>query len=114
MKVDWGVLRLANAFHRKPRHIRWVVEHLLRWTYSLWYAYFGSLNSVGRQFCGIDIEKVCYVGPTWSPLGVSLLANQFQGRLHFQATYDSDLVAEPLAQAFLDAILADLREFAAA
>src|SRR5687767_14046266 len=38
-RIDLGVLRLTHAFQRRPRHIRWVTEHLLRWTYSLWYAY---------------------------------------------------------------------------
>jgi hypothetical protein len=112
-RFDVSTLRLANAFQRKPRHVRWVVEHLLRWTYSLWYAYFGSLDAVGCHFGGTAIESVQYVGPTWSPLGLSLLANQFQGRLNFQATYDPDLVDEPLAEAFLDFVVDDLAEFAA-
>jgi hypothetical protein len=110
-KVDWGALRLVNAYYHKPRYIQWVVEHLLRWTCSLWYAYFGSLDSVGKQFCECPIETIQYVGPTWSPMGLSLLANQFQGRLHFQVTYDPDLVNSELIQQFLDFVLADLKDF---
>jgi hypothetical protein len=111
-KIDWGVLRLVNSFHRKPRHIQWVVEHLLRWTYSLWYAYFGALDGVGERFCGVPIERVQYVGPTWSPVGISLLANQFRGQLLFQTTYDPDLIQSGLANQFLDAVLKDVRHFA--
>jgi hypothetical protein len=112
-KVDWGVLRLANAFQRKPRHIRWVMEHLTRWTYSLWYAYFGSLDSIGDRFCGVPIGNAHYIGPTWSPMGLSLLVNQFQGPMCFQATYDPDLVGSEAGEAFLDLLLEDLQEFAA-
>ncbi|MBI3839270.1 MAG: hypothetical protein HY288_15235 [Planctomycetia bacterium] len=107
--VDLGVLRLAAAFHRRPRHMSWVIEHLLRCGCSLWYAYFGSLDMVGPRLFGAEIEKIFYVGPTWSPMGISLLVNQFHGRLFFQATYDPVLVTQPLAEAFLDHILTDLQ-----
>jgi hypothetical protein len=90
-----------------------VVDHLLRWTYSLWYAYFGSLDGVGGELCGAEVKKVQYIGPTWSPLGISLLVNQFQRQTYFQATYDPDLVDERLAEAFLDFVLDDLARFAA-
>jgi hypothetical protein len=112
-KFDLCTLRLVNAYQRKPRHIQWVVDHMLRWTYSLWYAYFGCLDGMGGDFCGAKVENVQYVGPTWSPLGISFLVNQFQQRLCFQATYDPDLVDERLAEAFLDFVLDDLARFAA-
>jgi hypothetical protein len=111
-RVDWGMLRLVNTFHRNPRYIRWVAEHLARWTYSLWYAYFGSLDAIGDRFCGLSIESAYYIGPTWSPMGLSLLANQFQGRMHFQVTYDPELVGSNGGEAFLDALLEDLGGFA--
>ena len=66
-RIDLGALRLAHAFQRRPRHIRWVVEHLLRWTYSLWYAYFGSCDAAGERLCGTAIEEISYAGPIWSP-----------------------------------------------
>jgi hypothetical protein len=112
-KIDWGVLRLVNGFQRRPRHIRWVVEHTLRWTFSLWYAYFGSLDAVGERLCGCLIDRIQYVGPTWSPLGLSLLANQYRGSLYLQATYDPDLVACALAEEFLERVLSDLIHVAA-
>jgi len=91
--IDLGVLQLTTLFSRRSRYFEWVVEHLLRYGYSLWYAYFGSLDVVGCQFCGVEIERVCYTGPTWSPVGITLLVNQYAGRTHFQATYDPDLVS---------------------
>jgi hypothetical protein len=112
-RVDLGALRLAHCFQRRPRHVRWVAEHLLRWTYSLWYAYFGSLDALGARFCGVEVEDVAYFGPTWSPLGIALLANQYRGRLLLNFTYDPDLVAQSLADSFLDQVLADLRSSAA-
>jgi hypothetical protein len=111
-KVDLGVLRLARVFERRPRHVRWVLEHMLRWSYSLWYAYFGALDAV-RQLCGVPVEQIYYVGPTWSPIGLSLLANQYGGQTFLQATYDPELIAPPLAGQVLDAITADLQAFAA-
>jgi hypothetical protein len=108
LDIDLGVLQLTTLFSRRSRYIEWVVEHLVRYGYSLWYAYFGSLDAMGREFCGVEIERVVYTGPTWSPMGITLLANQFAGRMHFQATYDPDLVSDSLANEFIDTILADL------
>ena len=111
-RIDLGVVRLMTAFQRRPRHLEWVVEHMLRWRHSLWYACFsadGRLAHLG----GTPIERINYVGPTWSPMGLSLLANSHLGRLHLQATYNPDLVPDPLAGAFLDGVLRHLRELAA-
>jgi len=112
-KIDDGVLRLAHGFQRRPRHIRWVTEHMLRWSYSLWYAYFGSLDSI-QQLCDVPVEQAYYVGPIWSPVGFALLANQFRGQLLLQATYDPELVSQPLTSQLLDAVCNDLADFAAA
>jgi len=110
-KIDLGVLRLARVFQRRPRHVHWVLEYMLRWSYSLWYAYFGALDAV-RQLCDVPVEQIYYVGPTWSPIGFSLLVNQYRGRLLLQATYDPELIAPPLADQMLDTISADLGAFA--
>lgn len=110
--IDLGVLRLARVFQKRPRHIRWYLDYLLRWSYSLWYAYFGAIDDIG-QVAGAPVEHIYFVGPTWWPIGFTLLANQFRGRLHLQATYDPALLADPLADRVLDWIIADLAEFAA-
>ncbi|MCI0359216.1 MAG: hypothetical protein L0211_12120 [Planctomycetaceae bacterium] len=111
-RIDLGILRLAHAFQRRPRHIRWVTEHMLRWCYSLWYGYFGSLDNV-QTLCGAAVERCYYIGPTWSPIGNSLLVNVCGGRLHLQTTFDPELIAPPLAGQLADAVVADLTEFAA-
>lgn len=107
-KCDLGIVRFAAGFSRRPRHIDWVIQHLLRRSYSLWYAYFGSLDLIGNRLCGVEINKAFFFGPTWSPIGISLLANQFHGCLFLQATYDPQLVPEQLANQFLDFVLGDL------
>ncbi len=84
------------------------MEHLLRYATSLWYASFGAVDAVGDRFCGLQIEEVFYTGPTWSPVGLTLLVNQFRGRLLFQATYDPQLVPSPVADDFMDLVVGDL------
>jgi hypothetical protein len=110
-RIDLGMLRLAHVFQRRPRHIRWVTDHMLRWSYSLWYAYFGSLDAIGTVG-NVAVERIQFVGPVWSPIGISLLANQYRGQLWLQLTFDPDLVTPPLATAFLDTLCSDLAEFA--
>jgi hypothetical protein len=110
---DIGVMRLAHGFQRRPRHVSWVMEHLLRWSCTVWYAYFGSLDTSGPRFAGADVERVHYVGPTWSPMGIGLVANQYGGRIYVQLTYDPELVPVPLASEYLDEVLRDLNAFAA-
>lgn len=107
--IDLGALRMTTLFSRRQRYIQWVVEHLLRYGYSLWYAYFGPLDPAGEQLCGARIEDIFYTGPVWSSIGLTLLVNQYRGRLHFQATYDPRVVSPPVADAFLDFVLHDLR-----
>lgn len=111
---DIGVMRLAHTFQRRPRFVSWVMTHLLRHNCSLWYAYFGAQDALGPNFGGGEIERIHYVGPTWGPMGIALLVNQFHGRLLLHLTHDPEIVPPPLAAAYLDCLLADLREFAAA
>lgn len=112
-KIDLGIVRLATGFEGRVRHMRWVLEHILRYSYSLWYAYFGALDSIGPTFCGAKVENAQYIGPAWSPMGIGLLVNQFAGRLNFQLTYDPYLVNNSLANDFVDAVVTDLPHSAA-
>jgi len=107
-QLDLGAVQLAALFGRRPHQARWTLELFMRYAYSIWFAYFGSLDSVGDTFCGASIEDVFSIGPTWSPMGLTLLANQFRGRLLLQVTYLPESVPEPLATQFMDALLADL------
>jgi hypothetical protein len=108
-KIDVGVLSLVRTFQRRPKHLRMVLEHLIRRGHSLWYAYFGATDLRGGMLLGREVETIRYIGPTWAPMGISLLANQFRGRLLFQATYDPELVPDEMADRFLDTVWADLR-----
>jgi hypothetical protein len=108
--TDLGMLQLVELFSRRPRQARWVIGLWLRVGFSLWYAYFGALEVVADRFCGTDIEDLYFAGPAWSPVGVTLLANQFRGRLLLQATYVPAAVPDALAHDFLDTVVRDLVE----
>jgi hypothetical protein len=105
--ADLGLLQRVALLGRRP-DADWVIEHLLRYSFSLWYGYFGSLDAVGDSFCGTAIERICYTGPAWPAVGLTLLVNQHRGRLLFQATYTPQSVPEALAERFLDQVIGDL------
>jgi hypothetical protein len=107
-EVDLGYLRLSTVFSRRPRHTYWVVQHLLHYSYSLWFAFFGSLEAVGSELCGARIENVTYTGPVWPSIGLNLLVSQYQERLTMQAAYDPRIVPPSLANEFLDFLQDDL------
>jgi hypothetical protein len=111
--ADLGTVQLASFFQKPGASLRqrfadWSVRRLMGRGYSLWYAYFGSLDAVGERFCDTAIEDVYYCASTWPPMGLTLLVNRFRGDLLFQATYIPESVPEPLANAFLDAVIGDL------
>jgi hypothetical protein len=106
--MDLGVLELATVYGRQQHRARWSIELLLRHTLSLWYGSFGVLRGLGPHFCGAQVEDVFSAGPAWSPIGLTLLVNQFAGRLHLQATHIPECVSDTMANRFLDAIVADL------
>jgi hypothetical protein len=105
--IDLGMLGLITLFARQPHRAAWAAELGLRHSFSLWYAYFGAID-VAEHFFAAPVEDVFYVGPCWSPMGVTLLVNQFRDRLRLQVTYVPESAPEPLASAFLDAVLADM------
>jgi hypothetical protein len=107
-EIDLGMLQLISTFTRRPHRLRWGVDHCLAHGFSLWYAYFGALDALGKEFLGVPIDNVSYVGPCWSPMGITLLAQQYQGRLALQVTYVPDLVADHDAQKFLQCLRADV------
>jgi hypothetical protein len=107
--ADLGVLQQAALMGRQPWHeSHWLVEMVLRHGFSLWYGYFGALDAVGDCFCGTPIEDVFFAGPCWPPLGMTLVVNQFRGRLMFQATYVPAEVPDAVAGEFLDRVIGDV------
>jgi hypothetical protein len=107
--ADLGVVQQAALMGRQPWHgSHWLVDMVLRRGFSLWYAYFGSLDAAGDRFCGVPVEDVFYAGPCWPPVGLTLLVNQFRGRLLLQATYVPESVPDAVANEFLDEVVGDL------
>jgi hypothetical protein len=107
--ADLGALQQAALMGRQPWHdSHWLADMVLRHGFSLWYAYFGSLDAVGDRFAGARIEDVFFAGPCWPPLGMTLVINQFRGRLLFQATYVPEELPDAVAGEFLEQVLTDL------
>ncbi|MCI0705346.1 MAG: hypothetical protein L0241_30165 [Planctomycetia bacterium] len=111
--ADLGTVQLANFFQTpgaflRERFARLSVRRLMRSGYSLWYAYFGSLDALGERFCGSCVEEVYSCASTWPPMGLTLLINRFRGDLLFQSTYVPESVPELLVNAFLDTIVGEL------
>jgi hypothetical protein len=108
-RIDLGVVGLASLFRNQPRFLRFAMRQLMRHGYTAWYAYFGSADAVGESFCGVAIDDFQYVGPCWPSVGLTLVGNQFRGRLHLQGTYVPACLSPEAAEAFMDALVADLR-----
>jgi hypothetical protein len=106
--VDLGMLRLLTLFSRQPRRTAWVLDWALWNGFSLWYAYFGALDRAGHRLGDVAIEDLHFAGPSWSPMGVTLLANHYRGRLLLQATYVPPSVSEARANEFLDEVVREL------
>jgi len=85
-ECDLGLLQSLWVLSKRPQQARWLLDIPLKIGFSLWYAYFGALDEIGERFRRRTVERVFYTGPSWPPLGITLLANQFRGRLLLQAT----------------------------
>lgn len=106
--MDLGVLRLATCFGRRQRQGRWSMELLARYCQSLHYGFFSPPRGLRPTFAGVPVEQFYSAGSAWPPSGLTLIVNQFQGRMHFQVTHVPECVSPSLAQEFLDGVLADL------
>jgi hypothetical protein len=63
---------------------------------------------MNSTFCGAPVADVFSAGPTWPTVGITLLANQFAGRLHLQLTHIPQSVPTELASTYLDNLVAGL------
>jgi hypothetical protein len=106
--MDLGVLELATIFGRRQHQARWAIELLLRYSLSLWYGSFGVIRGLRDSFCDVPLKQVFSAGPVWPPMGLTLLVNEFAGRLHLQTTYMPEVVPESLANRFIDHVIEDL------
>src|SRR5262249_38627637 len=108
--MDLGVLQLAALFSRRPQYAEWALDIFFRHSFSLWYGYFGAVDSLCSSWGGVPIEDAFFIGPSWPPMGLTLLANQFRGQLRLQATYVPEFVPDTSAAAFLDFLTTDLTQ----
>ena len=106
-RIDVGILQNVAAFGRQPSRARWVIDLLMRYCLCFWYVYLCPLR-IGPNFCGAAVTDVFSAGPTWPTVGMTLLANQFAGRLHLQLTHIPQSVPTEIATEYLDNLVADL------
>ena len=106
-RTDVGMLKVISGLGRQRSRAAWVMDALMRYCLCFWYGYLGT-PAVGPAFAGAGVLDVFSAGPTWPSVGVTLLANQSAGRLHFQLTHIPESVPASLAAAFLDFVAADL------
>jgi hypothetical protein len=79
----------------------------MQYCLCFWYAYLGSLH-LGPTFCGAPVANVFSTGPTWPSIGMTLITNQYAGRLNLQLTYMPQSVPHDLAAMYFDWVVADL------
>jgi hypothetical protein len=106
---DLGLVELGSAFRNIRRLVRYVTKRLMRTGYSVWYAYFGSTDGLGETFLGVPIRELRFTGPCWPSVGLTVIVNQYRGRLNLQITYLPACISHTDANAFMNALLEDLQ-----
>ncbi len=112
-RVDLGVIALSSNLRRRRGIVRFAMRRLMRTGYSVWYGYFGSPDGLGTDYLGVPIEDFCYFGPSWPAVGLTIIAHRFRERLQLHATYVPACLSENRAEAFMDALVEDLRGWSA-
>jgi hypothetical protein len=107
-EIDLGTLQLIAVNSRRAQRMRWIIDGCMTWAFSMWYSYFGNLDGAGDRLLDVPIEGIDYIGPCWSPLGITLLASQFHGRLALQASYLPEVISAELAEQLLDGIVDEI------
>ena len=106
--VDLGILSMMSVFGRRPRVQHWAIEYFLRHACSLWYGFFGESKLLNAGFLGNRIRELRFFGPTWPPMGLTLIVNKHHERLFFNVTYDKNCLEETNVRSFLDFLIGDL------
>jgi hypothetical protein len=101
---DLGVLQ-AMWWSRRKRTIAFKPESRMR---TFGYSFHGRAVAGFDSLCGTAIDRLFTLGANIYPPGLHLQANQFGGRLHLSVFYTAGAIPESTANAFLDAVAADL------
>lgn len=110
-RIDFGVVELGALFYRQQRFMKFAMRRLMRYGYSVWFAHFGPSDPIGDQFLNASIQHIRFVGPSWPSAGITVITNQFAGRLNVQLTYTPACISDATAKSFLNAFLQDLRSW---
>ena len=108
--ADLGLLQLTSLVRYGTASGRKLTDSLMQRQQSFTYGYFGSLTLERPGLCGNPIERMYHVVQTWSPPGLSVVANESYGRLIFSVGYTPATVSKELAERFVDEFVRDLTE----
>lgn len=105
---DLGLVEANSLFYHSYPMIKRVAGQTIRWVYSYFYAYFAFPEELSHQFGGMALRTACYLGPAWSPPGMTVIATKIREEIHLTLTYVKQLVTDEQAAEFLDGTIADL------
>lgn len=107
-KRDLGIVEANSMFGWNYPLVSRIAGAAIRWAFSLWYAYFAAPRELSETFGGVPLRGLRYLGPAWSPPGLTLLATRFRDDLHFSLSYVEGPIAGESARALLDGVARDL------
>ncbi|MCZ6698741.1 MAG: hypothetical protein O7D94_07420 [Planctomycetota bacterium] len=107
--IDVGNLQMMTVMSRFAgvlvSHMK---DRLQRKPLTLGYGFLGPVAGGFDRFCGVPIGQLYTLNSALSPPGITLQANQCQGRINLALTYISDVIPTETAGEFLDAVAKDL------
>lgn len=108
VKRELGMLEMMTRLRRIFPAIRAYCRRFMKRSFSIFYAYFVVPSELEQRFGTLGVREVSYLPPTWSPMGLTLLAARDRESVQFQASYLPHLVPTAVAEEFLDRLLAEL------
>lgn len=108
IRRELGMLEMMTRLRRIFPAIRAYCRRFMERSFSLFYAYFVVPEEIQTRFGPLRVREIRYLPPTWSPMGLTLLAARERGSVQFQASYLPHLVPSAVAEEFLDRLLGEL------
>jgi hypothetical protein len=104
---DLGALQLLALDRRGAALRRAVRDPDFAWS-TIAFSFHGRGVAGFDSLAGTPIDRLFTVGTCAFPPGIGLLVNHLGGRLHLALIYVPGAIPEPLAECFLDTVVADL------
>lgn len=108
-QIDLGNLQMMSLLSR----FTWLLKkHILdrarKQPLTLFFGFLGPSLQGLTEFCDQPIDWLYSATGAVSPPGITLQVNQFAGKLNLVLAYVSETVPEPVANEFLDTLIADM------